>query len=326
MSTFYLGIDIAKDKFDVCLLYDEQKWSGVFTNDEKGFRKLDQWLDNRVDGKLQTCMESTGRYGEKLAAHLHQADHRVAVVNPSRIKHYAQSQLRRNKTDKIDAAIIADFCRSQKTHEWQPASEAEVTLRQLARRYDNLVTDRTREKNRLKAGDLAVAVQASIEAHLTFLNEQIKIVLVQIQDHIDQYPDLKSQQALLKSIPGIGQKTSAILLAEMPDIQQISAKQIAAFAGLTPEQLSSGKYRRRQDTLSKLGSVSLRTALYMPALSAMRFNPITQALAERLEKKGKLPMTIIAAVMRKLLVLAYGVLKSGQPFNPNFATKTQIGA
>lgn len=326
MTTFYLGIDIAKDKFDVCLLHDTQKWSGIFTNDEKGFRKLDEWLGNRVDGKLQTCMEATGRYGEKLAAHLHQAGHRVAVVNPSRIKHYAQSQLRRNKTDKIDAAIIADCCRSQKTHEWHPPSEAEVTLRQLARRYDNLVTDRTREKNRLKAGDLAEAVQASIEAHLTFLNEQIEIVLVQIQDHIDQHPDLKSKQTLLKSIPGIGQKTSAILLAEIPNTQQLSAKQMAAFAGLTPEQLSSGKYRRRKNTLSKLGSVSLRTALFMPALSAMRFNPITQALAERLEKKGKLPMTIIAAVMRKLLVLAYGVLKSSQPFDPDFATKTQIRA
>lgn len=326
MSTFYLGIDIAKDKFDVCLIHDEQKWSGVFTNDKKGFHQLDEWLAKRVDEKLQTCMESTGRYGEKLAAHLHQAGHRVAVVNPSRIKHYAQSQLRRNKTDKIDAAVIADFCRSQKTHQWHPPSEAEVTLRQLARRYDNLVTDRTREKNRLKAGDLAEAVQASIAAHLTFLNEQIAIVLVQIQDHIDRHPDLKSKQVLLQSIPGIGQKTSAILLAEMPDTHQMSAKQIAAFAGLTPEQLSSGKYRRRQDTLSKLGSVSLRTALYMPALSARRFNPITHALAERLEKKGKLPMTIIAAVMRKLLVLAFGVLKSGQSFDPDFATKTQIGA
>ncbi len=141
------------------------------------------------------------------------------------------------------------------------------------------MTDRTREKNRLKAGDLAEAVQASIEAHLTFLNEQIEIVCAQLQDHIDQNPDLKSKQFLLESIPGIGRKTSAILLAEMPNSERMSAKQMAAFAGLTPEQLASGKYRRRQDSLSKLGSVTLRTALYMPALSAMRFNPITQALA-----------------------------------------------
>ena len=246
MTTFYLGIDIAKDKFDVCLLQDAQKWSGVFTNNEKGFCKLDEWLAKRVDGKLQTCMEATGRYGEKLAAHLHQVGHRVAVVNPARIKHYAQSQLRRNKTDKIDAAIIADFCRTQKTHEWQPPSESEVILKQLARRYDNLVTDRTREKNRLKAGDLAEAVQASIEAHLAFLSGQIEIVVAQLQDHIDQNPSLKRKQILLESIPGIGRKTSAILLAEMPNPERMSAKQMAAFAGLTPEQLASGKYRRRK--------------------------------------------------------------------------------
>ena len=151
------------------------------------------------------------------------------------------------------------------------------------------------------------------------------MVYAQIQEHIDQHPDLKSKQTLLASIPGIGKKTAAILLAEMPNPQHVSAKQMAAFAGLTPEQLASGNYRRRKDTLSKLGSVTLRTALYMPALSAMRFNPITEALAKRLEEKGKLPMTIIAAVMRKLLVLAYGVLKSGHPFDSNFVAKRKLG-
>jgi len=326
MTIFYLGIDIAKDKFDVCLLHDEQKWSGTFSNDKAGFAKLDSWLDKRASGKLGACLEATGRYGERLATHLQQAGHRVSVVNPARIKHYAQSQLRRNKTDQLDAAIIADFCRSQKTHEWQPPTEAELTLKQLVNRLDCLVTDQTREKNRLQAGDLAEPVQTSIEAHLSFLAEQIELVSRQIQSHIDQHPDLKNKQSLLESIPGIGQKTAATLLAELPLSKRLSSKQIAAFAGLTPEQLSSGNYRRQQDKLSKLGRASLRTALYMPALTAMRFNPITQALAERLRKKGKRPMTIIAAVMRKLLVLAYGVLKSGQPFDPDFAVNVQFNS
>lgn len=320
----YLGVDVAKEKFDVCLLHGDQRWSGTFSNDAAGFAKLDVWLANRADGQVQVCMEATGRYGENLAAHLHEAGHRVSIVNPARIKHYAKSQMRRNKTDKIDAAIIADFCRTQTTHEWQPPNEAERTLVQLVRRYDNLVADQTREKNRLKAGELAEAVQASIEAHLIFLKGQIETVYTQIQEHIDQHPDLKRKRTLLESIPGIGRKTAAILLAEMPNPHQLSAKQMAAFAGLTPEQLASGQYRRRRDTLSKLGSVTLRTALYMPALAAMRFNPLTEALAQRLEQKGKLPMTIIAAVMRKLLVIAYGVLKSGQPFDPHFATKSPI--
>jgi transposase len=321
---FYLGVDVAKEKFDVCLLHGDQRWSGTFSNDAAGFAKLDVWLVKRADGQVQACMEATGRYGENLAAHLHEAGHRVSIVNPARIKHYAKSQMRRNKTDKIDAAIIADFCRTQTTHEWHPPNEAERTLVQLVRRYDNLVADQTREKNRLKAGELAEAVQASIEAHLTFLNEQIETVYTQIQEHIDQHPELKSKRTLLESIPGIGKKTAAILLAEMPNPHQLSAKQVAAFAGLTPEQLASGQYRRRQDTLSKLGSVTLRTALYMPALAAMRFNPLTEALAQRLQQKGKLPMTIIAAVMRKLLVIAYGVLKSGKPFDPLFASKSPI--
>lgn len=326
MNIYNLGIDIAKEKFDVCLLHDEQRWSGSFTNDPVGFRKLDNWLVKRVDGELRACMEATGRYGEKLALHLHEAGHRVSVVNPARIKNYARSQLLRNKTDHLDAAVIADFCRTQKTHEWQPPTQAEMTLKQLVNRLQSLVTDQTREKNRLQAGDLAEPVQTSIEAHLAFLVEQIALVETQIQNHIDQHPDLKNKQILLESIPGIGKKTSAILLAELPNSTHLSSKQIAAFAGLTPEQLSSGKYHRSQDKLSKIGRVSLRTALYMPALSAMRYNPIALALAERLRKKGKQPMTIIAAVMRKLLVLAYGILKSGQPFDPDFAVNVQFNS
>lgn len=326
MTIFYLGIDIAKDKFDVCLLHDDQKWSGVFTNDKSGFCKLDKWLTKRVNGKLWACMEATGRYGENLALHLHQVGYRVSVVNPARIKHYARSQMRRNKTDQLDAAVIADFCRSQKTHEWHPPTEAELTLKQLVNRLNSLVTDQTREKNRLQAGALADPVQASIEAHLAFLDEQIELVETQIQNHIDLHSDLKHKQTLLESIPGIGKKTSAILIAEMPNPKHLSGKQMAAYAGLTPEQLSSGNYRRQQDKLSKLGRVSLRTALYMPALSAMRYNPITQALAQRLREKGKRPMTIVAAVMRKLLILAYGVIKSGQPFDPDFSVNVQISS
>ncbi len=326
MTTFYLGIDIAKEKFDVCLLHDEQKWSGVFNNDQSGFRKLDKWMTKRIDDNLHACMEATGRYGEKLAAHLYQANYRVAVVNPFRIKRQGESNLQRNKTDKLDAALIADFCRTQKTTEWHPPTEAEATLKQLVHRLDSLVIDQTREKNRLKAGDLAKPVSDSIKAHLAFLKEQLELVITQTQEFVDQQPDLKEKQALLETIPGIGKKTAFVLLAEIPNPKLLSGKQLAAYAGLTPEQLASGKYRRKQDKLSKMGRVSLRTALYMPSLSAMRFNPITLALAERLRDRGKKPMTIVAAVMRKLLVLAYGVLKTGQPFDPNFAVNVQINA
>ena len=324
MNTFCLGIDIAKEKFDVHLLHKKQKWSGTFNNTEAGFRKLDKWLEKRAEGYMWVCMEATGRYGEKLAAHLYQVGHRVAVVNPARIKRYGESQLRRNKTDPLDAALIADFCRTQDTHQWHPPTEAEATLKQLVHRLDSLITDQTREKNRLQAGDLATLVHDSIEAHLDFLQEQIDLVTTQIQEHIDDHPDLKRQQDLLESIPGIGSKTSAILLAELPNPHHLSSKQVAAYAGLTPEQLASGSYRRKQDRLSKLGRGTLRAALYMPALSAMRHNPITQALAERLQKRGKRPMTIVAAVMRKLLILAYGVLKSGQTFDPNFVVNIQV--
>ena len=139
-----------------------------------------------------------------------------------------------------------------------------------------------------------------------------------IRDHIDQHPGLKAQQELLVSIPGIGQTTAAKFLAEIMDVKLYgSARQLAAFAGLVPRLHESGSSVRGKARLSKMGAGSLRKALYFPAIAAIKYNPYIKALSARLKERGKCPMQIIGAAMRKLLHIAYGVLKSGRPFDPS---------
>lgn len=324
MSQFYLGIDVAKAKLDVALLHEQRLTSGTFDNDEAGLVKLLKWLKQRQVQQLHACLEATGRYGEAVALKLHEAGYQVSIVNPRRIKAYAQSKLARNKTDQLDAKLIADFCASQHPLVWTPPSAAQRELQALSRHLDALKADLVREKNRLSAGVTATVVRQSITAHLEFLEQQIAQLEQEIRDHIDRQPDLKAQAELLTSITSIGKTTAGVFLAEVPDVTSFAqTSQLDAFAGLTPRRYESGASVRGKSYLVKIGNVRLRTAFYMPAINAIRFNPIVKALAERLRKAGKSEMTIIGAAMRKLLHLAYGVLKTGRPFDPNYAVNVR---
>lgn len=327
MNHSFLGIDISKDTFNVHLLANQSSWSGEFANSSQGFKQLHKWLKKRQVDQLHACMEATGSYGEELAYFLHGQGYQVSVVNPKIIKHYGLSKMQRNKTDKLDAKLIAEYCQKEKPRPWQPPSEAERTLKALTRRLETLIADRTREKNRLGAQTYPQAVQASLEETVAFYDQQIQKVEAQIQDHIDQHPDeLKERQQLLTSIPGIGNKTAAILLGELPDLALFkTVKQVTAFAGLTPKQLQSGKINRTGG-IYKLGSRHLRTALYFPALTGKIHNPVLRQMAARLAERGLTGMSAVAALMRKLLQLVYGVLKSERPFDPDYVVNVQVTA
>jgi transposase len=327
MSTFTVGIDVSKKKLDVAL-YDGQGYQvGTFDNSRQGHKKLHSWLKKRAAAGMRVCLEATGRYGEAVAEMMHAQGYAVSVVNPARIKAYGESQLQRNKTDREDAKMIAHYGATQNPPLWQPLSSEKRELQDLARRLEALKADRTRELNRRQAGLTSAVVLEGIDAHIAFLDEQIKTVEQRIKELIDNDPDLCQQRELLTSIPGIGDTTATHFMAEVPDISRFeSAGQLAAYAGLTPKIHRSGSSINRPGRLVKTGNGRLRTAFFLPAINAKRFNPIARALAERLEKAGKKPMTIVGAVMRKLIHLAYGVLKHRQPFDPNYLVNVQDSA
>lgn len=314
-----LGIDIAKAKFDVALLTPDGKVRRkTCPNTPAGFADLTRWLARHGAAAVHASLEATGTYGDALAYYLYDAGHVVSVLNPAVTHAYAASQLARAKTDRIDAALLARYTATQQPAAWTPAPREVRELQALVRRLDALQGMRTQETNRLEAGPVVAAVRTSIETILATLTAEITAVRRQIRDHLDQHPDLREQRDLLTSIPGIGEATAAVLIAELFDKRYSSARQAAAFAGVVPRVCESGTLRAR-GRLVKIGPGRLRKALYFPALAALRFNPTLRQMQTRLRALGKPPMVIIGAAMRKLIHLAFGVLKSGRAYDSTYA-------
>lgn len=320
MSLPALGIDIAKLSFHVCLLRDEKLRHKVFPNNASGFHQLLVWLQHLKVSRVHACMEATASYGDELAHHLDKAGHLVSIVNPARIKGFAQAQMARNKTDKMDSTTIARFCLTQQPEEWAPPPAEITQLQALVRRLESLQSMRQQEANRLEHLSKDEVVQNSLENVLRVLDSEIENMRKLISQHIDQNPGLRAERELLLTIPGIGEATVAWLLSEVQMKQYRSARQLAAHAGLTPRHKESGTSVRGRTNLSKSGNARLRRALYMPAIVAKRYNPVIKSFCDRLIKRGKCPMEVIGAAMRKLLHIAYGVLKSGKVFNPSLAS------
>lgn len=321
-----VGIDISKETLDLVLLRETDVLRATMDNTAAGHRQLLSWLAKHHRrtpmGEVSVCLEATGSYGDEVALGLHTAGYRVSMVNPARIKAFADSRLSRNKTDAADAFVIAEFCRTQTPPVWVPPAPEVLTLRRLGRHLEDLQAMRQQEVNRLAAGQPDPTIRQRLEAHIAFLDVQIDAVWQDIHDHIDRHPDLRRQRDLLDSIPGIGDVSACLLLAELPDLTAFDrAEQLAAYAGVTPQQHTSGKSVRGRTRMSRRGNPRLRRLTYFPALSAKTHNPLIRPLAQRMKAQGHCAMSIIVAAMRKLLHQIFGILKSGQPFDPDFLTK-----
>jgi transposase len=204
MTLPILGIDIAKLKFNACLINLNGKLKHkVFHNNAAGFEQLSEWLSKQSVECAHTCLEATGTYGEALSLCLHQLGHTVSVINPAATKAFAQSRLLRTKTDHVDAELSARFCQAQLPPAWMPLSPEVRELQALVRRLEALIEMRVMEENRLSSGIVVDAVCHSVEEHLAYLNEQIKRTEELIRTHINNHPRLKQQSELLDSIPGI---------------------------------------------------------------------------------------------------------------------------
>jgi transposase len=317
MSVTVLGIDIAKQKFDVALLGDGKTKHKACKNSVEGFKILIIWLEKQGIEKVHACLEATGTYGEDLAIYLHEAGHTVSIVNPARIKGFAQSELVRTKTDKVDAGVIARFCLAMKPETWVPPAPEIRSLRALVRRVDSLIDMRSQEKNRISTAHESVIVL--IKEHIVYLDQEIEKIRKQIADLIKQNPHLKQRKDLLDSIPGLGKATVPHLLAELDNLDKFThVREMVAFIGLAPKETLSGSSIKGKPRLCKIGHARLRKALYMPALVSIQCNPVMIAFYNRLKEKGKNGKVIVCAIMRKLVHVIFGVLKSGKMYDPNY--------
>jgi len=317
MSVFVLGIDIAKQKFDAALLVDRKTKHKSCKNSAEGFETLMLWLAKQGVQKVHACLEATGSYGDDLAVYLHEAGHIVSIVNPARIKGFAQSELIRTKTDKVDAALIARFCLTMKPDAWTPPPPDIRSLRALVRRVDSLIDMRSQEKNRISTAHESVIFL--IKEHIAYLDREIEKIRRQIADLIGRNPHLRERAELLNSIPSLGKATMPRLLAELDELEKFDhVRKMVAFIGLAPKETLSGSSIKGKSRLCKIGNARLRKALYMPALVSIQCNPVMISFYNRLKDKGKNGKVIVCAIMRKLVHVIFGVLKSGKKYDPNF--------
>lgn len=310
-----VGVDISKHKFDAAAWLDGKYKTKTFPNTPVGIEAFIGWARQFEDPHV--CLEATNVYGEALSYALADSEIRVSVVNPAVIAAFADTELSRSKTDKGDAKRIARYCAMHRPVLWQPVPRSERELTAMVRRLDNLLEMRQMEENRLAVAN--PAVQPSIRTLIDVCEEQIEQLRKQIRQHIDDDPDLRQRRDLLDSIPGIGPATIPVLIGLLGDVSRFtSTKHCVSYAGLTPVTDTSG-VRRGATRLSKRGPALLRKALYMPAVVAMKHNPVLRDFAKRLKARGKTGKAVVCAVMRKLLSIACAVLRSGRPFDPNHA-------
>jgi len=318
----YAGIDVSKLSFDVAILNNGSYQNMQFANNLEGFKALSKWVKS-FRKEVIFCMEATGIYGLALAKDLVQKGEKVIVANPIKTNAFAKMEMSRNKTDKADAQSIARYCKHLDDkgeitkNLFKPKGEAFEKLQFLITRLEQLDKIATQENNRLDVSLDKEAVR-SIKYIISHIDKQIIKIKRVLKEIVKQDDTLKQQVDLLISIPGIGEKTAWSILAYLGDISLFSnAKQVTSYAGINPKIEQSGTSINKS-RLSKIGNKRLRKALYMPALTAVKHNPLMKDLYERLQQKGKPNKVALCAVMRKLLVLAYGVLKSGQAFDPYY--------
>lgn len=319
-SIVYVGVDVGKSELWVAL--PGYRVKQVATTGH-GIQGLVRWLRHRGRGQIfQICMEATGIYSRRLALRLlREPDLQVSIINPAQIKAFRQVQLRRTKTDSVDAQLILAFAQSQQPPVWQPGSLVQEEFAALVKEADRLRRLLKQSLNRREhnAG-VPRAVRTVERALQRCLRGQIAVIEAAIADLCTRDELLRDQIDLLCTIPGVGVKSAAqILCYGGMALQERSAKQLTAHAGLAPEHRLSGISVRGRSRLCKQGDRRLRTALYMPTLVAVRANPILKRIYDHLVKRGKAKKLALAACMRKLLVMIRAILRNKCAFDPDWA-------
>ena len=276
-------------------------------------------------GSLSTqthvVMEATGVYHEQAALTLHEGGVSVSIINPAQARDFARSLAIRTKNDCVDSFVLARYAALLRPVLWIPPTPQARALQAMIARADAIKQDLRRELNRKEKTDVVQApiqIRESLNDSIAFLQNQLKKLQQDIDNHIDRHPELKDDITLLTSIPGVGTQTSQHLLSVIHLHRFDSAERLASYLGVVPVERQSGSSLKGRSHMSKAGPAHLRAVLYMAAIVAIRHNPHVKAHYERLLAAGKSKMSALGAAMRKLVHLCFGVLKSRQPYQARF--------
>lgn len=306
----FVGIDVSKSFFDVCLGVKGKIIHFDYTKEQ-----VEKCVGLIEDFKPELIvMEATGGYEIELASSLQENGLPVAVVNPRRIRDFAKAAGQMAKTDAIDAAVIALFASALKPPKAEKVSENARRIRALTARRNQLIGLRTAENNRLEhVFDKSIA--KSIKAVICVIDKQLDEVEKQIAGCIEHDPDMKEKSGIIKTMPGIGDTTSSMIVAELPELGRLNRREIASLVGVAPMNRDSGTFRGKRMTGGGRGNV--RTCLFMPTLVAIRYNPAIKTFYERLLKAGKTKMTAIVACMRKIITILNSMVANNQTWREN---------
>lgn len=302
-----VGIDVSKAQLDVHLQPEGRSFK--VSNTPAGYALLRTNLP--APGACRITLEATGDYERRVVAELVDAGHYVSVVNPRQIRDYSKALGILAKTDRIDAKVIARFGAQVKPRPVVKLPEKQAELDQLVTRRRQLTQLRVAEENRFRDG-LTKLVRNSVRRSITALNQDLVRIDRAILDLVQSDDDWKQRFELLQTVPGVGHATAAALVAELPELGQLNRQKISALVGLAPYPNDSGTHRGKRSIRG--GRKTLRSALYMAALSASQHNPVLKAFCQRLKQRGKEGKVYLTACMRKLLVILNSMVKQNTPW------------
>jgi transposase len=305
-SEVAVGIDVGASELAVAMA-DEGGWQQrVVPNTAAGQRQLLGWLLAR-GRRVRVCLEASGNYGLDLALGLSaRPEVEVSMVNPRQVRRFAESLGERNKADGVDARVLAEYGRRMQPAPWQPPSRSALELRAIARAVAALTNISVQQQNRRHAAQAAEALPAlvrrELERHLRDLERRIRRLRQAALKLVARDVELQRRYRHLLSVPGIGEASALHILGEVATLPAtLDARQWVAYSGLDPRRYESGRSVARPPRISRCGNQRLRSALYMPALVAVRHDPHLRAFYQRLLTRGKAPLVALTAVMRKLL-------------------------
>lgn len=307
----YIGIDVSKTSLDVAIRPTDEE--GRFDNDQAGRDALVGWVRARAPKLI--VLEATGGLEVPITGALLAAGLPVRVVNPKQVRNFAKAIAQLAKTDRLDARVIARFAEVV-TPELRPLpDEAAQALGQRLTRRRQLIEMLIAEKNRRHT--VQGPMREKLDAHLDWLSLAIKELDSEIDRLVKQCPAWREKEALLLTVPGIGPVVSRTLLSELPELGELSRQKIAALAGVAPFNRDSGRYRGKRKIAG--GRRPVRSALYMAASVASRFNPLIRPLYERLRAANKPKKVALVACIRKLLTIVNAMLKNHAVWDPEHA-------